>query len=131
VKRMIRIQFSDHEFSRHAHMWSGYMRAGAALIENCKRNTIDRSELIYPILYCYRHGLELVMKLIISRYWFYSEASFHKIEHHDLWKLWQFCRPIILLVDTSTEDGSIDGIEQIIEDFHQVDKGSFFISLLD
>ena len=58
------VSFEHHDIARHVHIWDGYIRAGAALIEQCEcsDSRLDRHELVYPILFCYRHGLELAMK---------------------------------------------------------------------
>src|SRR5690349_12076247 len=59
------VDFSQDAFARHVHIWSGFMRAGAALVEGSERDTADRHFLVYPILFNYRHGLELAIKYII------------------------------------------------------------------
>ena len=61
------VEFSNDEISRHVHIWSGYMSAGAALIEACEEDSHERHFLIYPILFSYRHGIELAMKWVIAR----------------------------------------------------------------
>jgi hypothetical protein len=82
------ITFDEHEIARHAHIWGGYIRAGAALIDQCEGtdNPLDRHELVYPILFCYRHGLELAMKWIIGRYGRFAGISRDEPQHqhHDL-----------------------------------------------
>jgi hypothetical protein len=56
------VDFAHQPVSRHVHIWGGYMRAGAALVEECGKDSVDRYFLVYPILFNYRHGLELAMK---------------------------------------------------------------------
>ena len=57
------VAFEERQISRHVHIWEGYMKAGAALVDQCERgDNLDRHQLVYPILFCYRHGLELAMK---------------------------------------------------------------------
>ena len=43
------------------------MSAGAALIEACEEDSHERHFLIYPILFNYRHGIELAMKWVIGK----------------------------------------------------------------
>lgn len=69
------VDFSRDEISRHVHIWSGYMSAGEALIDACKADPHERNFLIYPILFNYRHGIELAMKWVIARYGRYSSAK--------------------------------------------------------
>jgi hypothetical protein len=60
------------------------MRAGKALIEACEREFSDRHDPIYPILFCYRHGLEMAMKWIVGRFAHYLEVPGPE---PDLWQL--------------------------------------------
>ena len=116
------VEFSNDEISRHVHIWSGYMSAGAALIEACEEDSHERHFLIYPILFNYRHGIELAMKWVIARYGRYSTAEIGDIEHHDLWQLWKLCKQII--IEVGSEDESIAVVEQVIKDFHDLDKSA-------
>ncbi len=116
------VEFSNDEISRHVHIWSGYMSAGAALIEACGEYSHERHFLIYPILFNYRHGIELAMKWVIARYGRYSSVKIDEIEHHDLWKLWKLCKQII--IEVGSENESIAVVEQVIKDFHDLDKSA-------
>jgi hypothetical protein len=81
---------------------------------------------VYPILFCYRHGLELAIKWNIDRYGRY--ASIPKEEdyaHHNLWQLGQACRKVILEVGSDGETDALLAVEQVVKDFHDLDKGSF------
>ena len=86
------VGFSNDGISRHVHIWHGYMSAGEALVEDCRRNPQERHFLIYPILFVYRHALELAMKWILTMYGGYDAND---IAHHDLWQLWKLCREVI------------------------------------
>jgi hypothetical protein len=116
------IDFSNDEVSRHVYIWSGYMTAGAALIEACEQDSYERHFLIYPILFNYRHGIELAMKWIILRYGRYSSVEIGEIEHHNMWQLWDLCKKII--IEVGSEDESIAVVEQVIKDFHDLDKSA-------
>ena len=116
------VEFSNDEIARHVHIWSGYMGAGAALIEASEEDRNERHFLIYPILFNYRHGIELAMKWVIAQYGRYSTVEIGEIEHHDLWQLWKLCRQII--IEVGSEDESIAVVEQVIKDFHDLDKSA-------
>ncbi|MHA1537911.1 MAG: hypothetical protein ACTSUD_10170 [Alphaproteobacteria bacterium] len=88
------VDFSRDEISRHVHIWTGYMGAGAALIDTCQEDPHERHFLIYPILFNYRHGIELAMKWIIAQYGRYSSAKIGDMEHHNLWQLWTLCKQV-------------------------------------
>jgi hypothetical protein len=116
------VQFSKSPLSKHAHLWMGYMRAGAGLIELCTQDGYEheRHVVIYPILFNYRHGLELGMKWIIVMY---GGEDLRGIEgmKHDLWKLWERCRKIIREFERE-DDEATKAVEQIIKEFHDLDK---------
>jgi hypothetical protein len=59
--------FIPHQLARDAYIWDGYMMAGAALIDEAERRLTDRDVLVYPILFNYRHGLEVAMKWTIEQ----------------------------------------------------------------
>ena len=119
--------FSRDGQSRHAHIWNGYKKAGAALVEECSRNASSRRFLIYPILFCYRQGLELAMKWIVIHYGGCAGVSAEDIFHHDLWQLWRACKTVVLKVgldgDTDDED-DLEVAEKIVKEFHDLDKTS-------
>lgn len=112
--------FSKDATSRHSHIWDGNIRAGAILIDACEEDSYERHTLIYPILSNYRHAIELAMKWVITMYGSYSTAQIDDFEHHNLWKLWCLCKKII--VEVGSEDEAIPVVEQIIKDFHDLDK---------
>lgn len=113
------VSFSNDGMSRHVHIWDGYMSAGEALVEDCRQNPQERHFLIYPILFTYRHALELAMKWVLTMYGGYA---FEDIAHHDLWQLWKRCREVI---DTAgQDDGSMDTVQAIIKEMHDLDKSA-------
>ena len=80
--------------------------------------------MIYQILYCYRHSLELAMKWVIFMYG--GLAGVHAADYldHDLWKLWTACKKVILEVGSDEEDDGLRAVQQIVKDFHEWDKSS-------
>ena len=112
--------FSKDATSRHAHIWDGNMRAGAILVSACEEDSYECSILIYPVLFNYRHAIELAMKWVIRMYGCYSTVPIDGYEHHNLWKLWHLCKKII--VEVGSEDKAIPVVEQVIKDFHDLDS---------
>jgi hypothetical protein len=121
------VSFEDHPLARDVHIWEGYMRAGAALVDLCEQSgdRLDRHELVYPILFCYRHALELAMKWIVGQYGRYADVAAEDHLHHDLWKLWAVCKKVIVDVGSDGENEELLAVEQVVKDFHDLDKGSF------
>lgn len=103
------------------------MRAGAALVEQCCRDGSVRHDLLYPILYCYRHGLEVAMKWILNQYGHYADIEQYEM-NHDLWQLWKRCKKVIIDVGGDDSNETIEGIntvEKIVKEFHDLDPRSF------
>lgn len=115
------IEFSEHPISRHVHLWDGYLSAGDGLIRLCMQEGYghERHFVIYPILFNYRHGLELAMKWIVVMYG--GQGINGADEDHNLWKLWKHCREIIEQYG-SPDSGTEDLVEQIVKEFHDLDK---------
>lgn len=111
--------FAPHALSRHVHIWSGYFSAGEALVEDCRRNPQERHFLIYPILFTYRHGLELAMKWILTMY---GGHTVNEISHHDLWQLWKLTRQVTKIAGDTSD--ATDVVEAIVKEMHDLDKSA-------
>jgi hypothetical protein len=91
----------------------------------------DQDILVYPIIYLYRHHVELVLKSIIrlasgllDRE--LSEQDLKALGRHSLSELWQTCRPLINAVcETASEDtfpeSELDGVGSYIRQIHEHD----------
>jgi hypothetical protein len=119
--RQTAASFTSHQISREAFIWDGYMTAGAALIDEAQRGPHDRDMLLYPILFNYRHGLEAAMKWTIERYGRLAHVELDVLDH-DLWSLWKKCKAILTAVSTSDDDEPLKVVEQVVRDFHGLDK---------
>jgi hypothetical protein len=79
--------------------WPGYVegfRRGARhLVEQVDRSGRDQDYLVFPILFLYRHYLELQLKRLISRGRQLLDLEEPTPRSHDLWRLWQTCRTIL------------------------------------
>ena len=114
-------EFAESEEARHAFIWDGSMQAGDTLLAACQEDPMKRRTLIYPALFNYRQGIELAMKWVISRYGRYSTVNVEDCAHHNLWKLWRVCRQIILEVGSDDGNGTLNVVEIIIKEFHDLD----------
>lgn len=115
------VSFAPDQISRDAFLWEGYMTAGAALIDEAERRPHDRHVLIYPILFNYRHALEIAMKWTIDMYGRIANVRLDD-EDHNLWRLWQKCKVILRVVPTSDEDEPLQAVERIVKELHDLDK---------
>jgi hypothetical protein len=117
--------FSGDAWSRHVFIWSGYMQAADILV----RQTRDPHQhvLIYPILFMYRHGLELAMKWIIEQYGRFVGIYIEEQErNHALWALWLKTKDVIEKLGSGggDDDEALKVVERIVKDFHDLDKAN-------
>lgn len=118
------IGFSNDPISRQVFIWDGYTKAGRALIEQCERNPLDQHDLIYPILFCYRHSLELAMKWVVDQYGRYAVPPAVANKSHDLLQNWNICKDVIVSVGSDGDGPTLKAVEHVIKEFHNIDRTS-------
>jgi hypothetical protein len=70
---------------RFYRMQMGYKRAGDVLIEHAGAHVVDRANVIYAALFCYRQSIELFLKRLIDEF---GTKSYMPKNTHDLSVLW-------------------------------------------
>lgn len=101
------------------------MIAGATLIDEAQRRPQDRDLLLYPILFNYRHGFEAAMKWTIEMYGTSANIALGPDDmNHNLGDLWKKCRKLLLAAPTPDDDEPLRAVEQIVKDFHDLDKSA-------
>jgi hypothetical protein len=118
------VRFADFGFSREVFIWDGYMKAGAVLVERAMKSEHDRHHLVYPIIFNYRHGLEVAIKWVLDRYGRYA-AIYDYEKDHRLDKLWRACKQVIVEFSGDGPDEAVEVVEKIVLEFHQLDPSSF------
>ncbi len=103
----------------------GYKEAGNKLYEYCVENAFYGNLMIYPLIFTYRHFVEIRLKeLIIMGYRYLDEAKdFH--DEHSLMKLWNVYRKEI--IEKITDDipkEDLDNVQRIIAQFADEDPDS-------
>ena len=118
------VDFPLDENYRHVFIWDGYLKAGNLLIQACEENNNLRHILIYPIIFNFRHAIELAMKWVFIKYGRYSSLPIDEdvLKRHDLWQLWKQCKKILNEFGSNSEE--ISYVEQLIKDFHDVDNNA-------
>jgi len=119
----------DHDFT----YTDGYRLAGNILSRRVKRTKRDQDTLIYPIVFLYRHHLELRLKGIIrDGYALFGEKlpEFKEdiLTKHDLNNLWKVSKDVLTLYydrDVKKDPEALLRIEECIMQFHKIDPGSF------
>jgi len=107
----------------------GYRRAGDALVERVAETCSEQDFLVYPIVFCYRQYLELMLKADLRE----ARAALGEsppkakrdpLDDHPLMPLWQQLRP---LIERRWPDGGPepDHVEDALRQFDTVDRRSF------
>lgn len=107
----------------------GYRRAGDALVERVAQTRSEQDFLVYPVVFCYRQYLELMLKadLCEARAAFGISTPVPKrdpLNDHPLLPLWRDLRP---LIERRWPDGGPepDHVEDALRQFDTVDRRSF------
>ncbi len=102
----------------------GYKRAADMLVEQVEHTGSDQDILVFPIVFLYRHYLEIRLKELLqvsSRC--LDESATEVPRHHDLIKLWTAVRP--RLEKVWPEGEYHDDVEDLLKQFCRIDAGSF------
>jgi hypothetical protein len=116
-----------HTDDRFYHMTEGYQLAGDLLVEQAEAGGWSaRRKLVYPIVFCYRHFLELTLKAILEKY-----GSMVNIEPnrsgHTLEGLWMDFRRLLRDLDAEGGPGDEQATEvvgQCVAEFAKMDPSS-------
>jgi hypothetical protein len=106
---------------RFYRMPMGYKRAGDLLIDQAAANVVDRANVIYPALFCYRQSIELSLKRFIDDFGAGREDPSRG--RHKLDALWESFGKIV----TEREVGDsieLRAAEKLVTEMHDADEGS-------
>lgn len=93
-----------------------YQEAINLILDNMIK-TRRRNFMVFPVIFLYRHYIELTLKEIILNNWEYLEISLPFPRGHDIYRLWNICRDCLKETDKSVDPGfakSRDYVEQIM-----------------
>lgn len=102
----------------------GYKEAADRLVRSILQNRMSLDALIYPVVFLYRHWIELRLKEIISQ----GSILLRKPElapmSHDLQKLWQPARIVMTELWPEADVTELALVDNSIEEFNKVDPTS-------
>ena len=102
-----------------------YQSAADKLVESLSDGFLEPDALIYPIMFLYRHCLELrVKELYLGMKILNQQENAIKMRSHDIKKFWKELRTMLEL-DWKDQATLLDNIEHRIMEFHDLDKKSF------
>jgi len=109
--------------TRKVFMMDGFMHAGTALAEMALRERLRRNDLVYPMLYCYRHAVETGLKWLIAQYGPPVGVRPENInDTHNLFGLWQDFRRINDACGARADDEALMAVEKAVKQFHDWDE---------
>ncbi len=102
----------------------GYKEAADILVEYAKKTSINRDTLVFPIVFLYRHYLELQLKSIIKDGYklLYEKKDYAKC--HKLDELWNDCKIIFKKIWPEGNKEPLEAMDDYINQFCQVDPTS-------
>ncbi|AMQ54573.1 TPA: hypothetical protein RVD67_003982 [Escherichia coli] len=103
----------------------GYRRAADILINHIDESGRDQDFLVYPVLFLYRHHLELLIKQIIGLALALAEdpdKHQYKKDDHNLNNLWPVAQKLILEVDDSYRPSDFRLVKEVVKALHQADE---------
>jgi hypothetical protein len=102
----------------------GYRNAGDALVERVEQDRGEADALVYPIVFCYRQYLELMLKDTLMEAHLYHGIDEPFDAKHPLLHHWKPLRPL-LEKRWPGDPEPLDAVEEILRQFDEVDEGSF------
>ena len=113
----------------------GYRRGAQILVRTIEETQCDQDFLVYPIVFLYRHHVELVLKRVIEQAPYLIERPLTKaendhLEKHRLSLLWGDFRPMAAAISelagwNALPPEDIEGIGDYIRQIDEVDPGSY------
>lgn len=113
-----------HGHERLVQMMSGYKAAADLLVAHAARSGYDRDTLVFPIVFNYRHFIELSLKYLIAAYGRTVNIE-PNWQSHDLAKLWLTFKSLLREYGDDDPERTNEAVERLIADFAKVDPKSF------
>lgn len=104
---------------------AGYKDAADALVKALTSRQASLDSVIYPLVFLYRQGLELQLKLILPLARRLAGQPATADTHHKLMPMWSELRVLLEQIDPREADKELPAIEEFIRQMHDVDPLSF------
>lgn len=112
------------DFTRFVLMFEGYRKSADVLVERALDDWREADTLVYPVLFLYRHALELNLKYIINFYGPHVDVE-PVWDTHDFKVLWPRFLEVLHRFGTDDPDRADQVVGGVIAQFGNVDPGSF------
>lgn len=99
----------------------GYKRAGDILIDRAAADVVDRANVIYAAVFCYRQSIELFLKQLIEA--FGDDQARSATNIHNLSILWD--RFIVIAVARGSQEAvGLNVVQHLVTEMHEADQKS-------
>lgn len=113
----------ESAYIRRGALVLGYKSAGDKLVEFALSDALELNTLIYPIIFCYRHYLELSIKWMIEVHGLKIGAK-PIVKSHDLRECWLKLKNMFDEYSLPDEDNYTEIVERIIFEFDHIDQNN-------
>jgi hypothetical protein len=105
-------------------MIRGYRRAADLLVTQAESDASLRRDLVYPIVFSYRHSLELALKQVLEEHG-PGVGKAPEFRKHQLGEIWPRCREVIEHFNPGADPAPLEVLALLVDEFSQIDPGSF------
>ncbi len=116
-------RFPEHAGERDYRLLQGYKRAGDVLVQQALGDVVDRPNLVFPILYNYRHYVELALKGLILEHGPFARVHL-KRRNHRLTDLWQSFAAIAAFLNQPDRNEAFLAVAACVTELDSIDPGS-------
>ncbi|MGH7451463.1 MAG: hypothetical protein ACRENG_08980, partial [bacterium] len=113
---------SSQELYLYAH---GYKQAADILVDHISATKRDQDILVYPIVFLYRHCIELYLKEIITEGNILLDEPKEMPTGHKIDVLWKDCKIILEKLQFDSTKDELEAVDEIISQFSEKDPLSF------
>lgn len=123
-RRQDNSSIDTHGHGRLVMMMAGYKKAADIMVRHAENVRYDGDALIYPIIFNYRHFIELSLKYLIATFGKSVNVD-AKWDTHDLTSLWSVFVEMLRLYGVRGHQETDTTVAAIVTEFARVDPKSF------
>jgi len=105
----------------------GYKMAGDLIVQHMEN--IEKNNLVFPIVFLYRHYIELRLKEIINNGYLLlnikNDNQIHYMKEHNIDKLWNETKNIIRKALQDQAKHYVEALNKLIKEYSKIDPGSY------
>lgn len=102
----------------------GYRKAASVIVTHVITMGRDQDTLVYPFLMCWRHYIELQLKVLIKLLHQYEREDTELRKTHKIDQLWQIARPLLENSFPSESGDELDHAERVLMQLSDLDPTS-------